>query len=206
MPKQDPYSVLAKFYDTLADLVFDGSLYKAQTFYLNNISKGSRVLVLGGGTGRWLSERIIREGLHSIQFVDSSRAMIRRAREYAKGLDIEMTDSSFENFSTVEKFDAVVAFCFLDLFDDHVLPGIVEKMKSLTRSQTVWLIVDFEEKRWWQRALLRVMYFFFSFTTGLRTKQLPRWRATLLNAGLHPVYQRTYGCDFICTSVWKSTQ
>ena len=50
MPKQDPYYVLAKFYDTLADLVFDGSLYKAQTFYLNNISKGSRVLVLGGGT------------------------------------------------------------------------------------------------------------------------------------------------------------
>lgn len=206
MPKQDRYHVLAKFYDTLVDLVFGGSLYKAQIFYLDKISKGSRVFVLGGGTGRWLSERIIREGLHSIHFVDSSQAMIRRAREYAKGLNIEMTDSSFEDFSTSEKYDAVVAFCFLDLFDDHALPDIVEKMKSLTGSQTVWLIVDFEEKRWWQRSLLRVMYFFFYLTTGLQTKQLPRWRATLLKAGLHPVYQRTYGCDFISTSVWKSTQ
>ena len=80
---------------------------------------------------------------------------------------------------------------------------IVEKMKSLTTPQACWLIVDFEARRWWHGLLAKAMYFFFSLTTGLQTKQLPRWREALLEAGLYPTFQQTYWWDFIQASVWK---
>lgn len=203
MSKRDSYNVLAKHYDTLADWAFGGKLYRAQTLYLEKINKGSRVLVVGGGTGKWLTESVVREGHHTIHFVDSSPAMIRRAGLHATGLNIEMIESSFDHFHSEYKFDAIIVFCFLDLFDDQALSIIVEKMKSLTTPQACWLIVDFEARRWWHGVLAKAMYFFFSLTTGLQTKQLPRWREALLEAGLYPTFQQTYWWDFIQASVWK---
>src|SRR6185295_7486640 len=74
------YDLLAPFYDALSSIVFGNSMYRAQVHLLSDIPPGSKVLVLGGGTGRWLREVSIQRFHPEITYIDSSHGMLKRAR------------------------------------------------------------------------------------------------------------------------------
>ena len=94
------YDRIARYYDTLSRLVFFRSQIKAQTDQLQVIPPGSRILIVGGGTG-WILEEIAKvqaSGL-SITYVEISEEMLRLSKERGvKDIEVIFIHASAEGF------------------------------------------------------------------------------------------------------------
>ncbi len=197
------YDLLAPFYDVLVFVLFGTSLYRAQIQFLGEIPSGSKVLVLGGGTGRWLKEKSIRQANPVITFIDSSRAMIRKAEKKGKGMNITFVQGTQDVLKAGENFDVVIAYCFLDLFEDDVLPLVVDKVAGSMKPGARWFIVEFVNCKWWHAGFLSVMYLFFRATTNLRSGRLPAWQSALRAFGLRERECVEFYGGFIRSGSWQ---
>ncbi len=197
MDSEGRYDVLAPFYDALGFIVFGKSLYRAQAQFLGDIPPGSRVLVLGGGTGRWLREGTIRRSDCEITYVDSSHAMLKRAHANGQGLSVRFVHGTQDFLKGGEDFDVLIAFCFFDLFDTRTLPTVVDSIWRSMKPGASWLIVDFVNRKWWHAAMLSTMYLFFRITTGLKNGKLPAWQDALKAKGICEKKSRTFYGGFI---------
>jgi SAM-dependent methyltransferase len=198
------YDLLAPFYDALGFIIFGRSLYRAQAQFLGDIRSGSKVLVLGGGTGRWLGEASIRSSNPQITYVDSSHAMLKRARANGQGLGALFVQDTHEFLKGNEEYDVLIAFCFFDLFDDRTLRNVVDRIGKSMKPGADWLIVDFVNRKWWHAPLLSAMYGFFRITTGLKNSNLPAWQDALKATGLCERKSRTFYEGFIESGIWSA--
>jgi tRNA (cmo5U34)-methyltransferase len=175
---------VAKHYDRLARVVFGKAIQEAQTYFLPRIPDRSKVLVLGGGSGWWLDKLMeIKPGC-TIVYVEASKSMLEMARKNSTaGSQIEFVLGTEESIGS-HQFDAVITYFFLDLFGKSRLQHIVEIIKSKLVPNGVWLVSDFVNIRWWHKPALFFMYIFFRIATGLRTKHLVDWNASLRANGL----------------------
>lgn len=197
------FNSIAPIYDILARLVFGKSLAKAQTFYLDRIPPSSHVLVVGGGTGWWLRKFLQTHPTCRICFVDESSEMIRIAKKVThEDHRIEFRQTTHDSISELNKFDAVITFCFLDIFSVPELKEVVKKLNDSMKPHGVWLVTDFVETKWWQSTLLFIMYRFFRLTTGLKNQSLPDWHKVLLHFQLVAVERNLFWGGFISSSIY----
>lgn len=167
---------LAGFYDWLAWLVYGTAIRKAQTCFLHVVPDNSRVLVLGGGTGWWITYLLREKKNIQLLYVEPSQQMIQRARRHsANSSAVEFLAGTLEEVPDSRKFDVVITFFFFDLFDDEGLEAQLNLIRKHLDSQTIWLATDFIDKQIWHRILLSIMYRFFRLFAGLKTKRLPLW-------------------------------
>ena len=146
------FDAIAPYYDRLSRLVFGQSLIRAQTHFLHKINSNSRILVLGGGTGWWLKDLLRQTPSCKIVYVEPSVRMLKLAME-ATGNDPRITFiKGTHGFLPIgEKFDAVIAFCFFDLFSSRMLPNVVEKIVKCIQPNGLLLVTDFVKTRWSSR-------------------------------------------------------
>ena len=89
--KRNGFDLIAPFYDFFATVFTLGNITRSQKWGLDQLPKGGRVLILGGGTGKTLPLLIGKIRPHTVWFVDSSEKMLQKA---AKRLNAEeMTDN-----------------------------------------------------------------------------------------------------------------
>jgi len=204
MPGNNGFDPVAGYYDQLVNLVFGKSMRRAQLNYLHKISKSSTILVLGGGTGNWLSELLRINSNCKITYIDQSARMIALARINSNNSDrIEFRIGTEDVITETNYFDAIIMYCYLDLFPDKILTEVVSKIRNSSRVGSRWLIVDFVSGPCWQILLLYVMYRFFRFTTGLSNQQLPDWKRILEQNKLTKTDEQFFYMDFISSSCWK---
>lgn len=193
MTRSANFDSVAWFYDPLTQLVFGNRLKKSQIRFLATIPPGSTVLILGGGTGWILDELFAHTPDCRVYYVESSRAMLERARAHGKGFKVAFKSGSWEQLPDID-FDAVITHYFLDLFSDRTLEQVSAAVNARLKQDGTWLVTDFVCSTTWHRVMLWVMYRFFRVTCGIDALQLPDWEGRLGRLGYVPKeYEYFYG-------------
>jgi ubiquinone/menaquinone biosynthesis C-methylase UbiE len=196
------YDLIAPIYDPLSRLVFGRAQLKAQRDLLHFIKPGSKVLIVGGGTGWLLDDLASMEGL-DIVFVESSAKMLTRARN-RKVTGVDFVESPIEAFQTDEIFDVIQTGFLFDNFEQDQALKAFEALDQLLKPGGTWLFVEFQDKLWWQRGLIMVMYGFFRLVSGLRVSKLVDMEPIFSSKGYQVVQKSTYFGGSIVSIAYKS--
>jgi ubiquinone/menaquinone biosynthesis C-methylase UbiE len=173
MRKSNNFDFIAPYYDRSVKLVFGRSLFRLEVDSINAIRSNSRILVIGGGTGRILP---LFSSLRQVQivYIEKSEAMIEQAKERTKGidLDIEFLVGDIRQFSLEEKFNYILTSFFLDCFESKGLQDIIDHCEKALVPGGCWIINEFSNKGMTGKLLIKSMYIFFRLVTNLEASRL----------------------------------
>ena len=179
MKTSSGFDLLAPIYDMLAKVVFGKSIFQAQIYFLNEISKSSSILILGGGTG-WLLEKIADKNPSSkIWYVEISEGMLKKAEQRKFRNEIHFISGTENDIPDGLKFDAVITNFYLDLFPEEKLKSVIQHVSSFTHPASKWFVSDFVNQKLWHEWMLKMMYMFFRAVCRIDAKELPRWEFVL---------------------------
>jgi tRNA (cmo5U34)-methyltransferase len=199
---------IAPFYDGLASLAFGRNILRSQDFFLNRIPGNDKVLVLGGGTGRFLLHLMKINSSCQVWYIDSSAEMIARARQKVKNSgQVHFILGTEEDIPAEIKFNAVLTFFYLDLFTEEKLAAVINKIKTSLKKDALWIVSDFViRNNIWSPVLLKLMYSFFRLTSGVEAKKLPDWRTLLSQAGFTMSERKPFYSGFIESCIYQGAQ
>ncbi len=204
MDKEKGFDFIAPYYDLLVRLAFGKEMIQAQMTFLSKIGSSSKVLVLGGGTGLWLNKFLLGRHDCKITYVESSQKMIAMARRgVVDDKQIEFRYGTEDLIIEIKEFDAIMTFCYLDLFPEGKLDEVVEKITESLKPDATWLVVDFVSVKRWHKWMLLLMYRFFGIVAGLRNQTLADWENSLRKAGFQEFDSRFFYGNFIKTALLK---
>lgn len=205
------YDNIAAFYDRLARLVFGNAILHAHRFLADAIPAKSCVLIVGGGTG-FILEEIAKKhkGGLQITYVDISGKMI----ELSEKRNAENNTVLFINESILEvelpgHFDVVVTPFFLDNFLNNTAEVIFKKIDTVLKPQSLWLFADFEiskKSKWWQKILLKTMYFFFKAFCGIEASRLPETNSLFRKNKYLLIAEKSFYKNFISAVIYSKLQ
>ena len=173
---------LAASYDGLARLVYGSQLQKAQCHFLSGFAECRSILVLGGGTG-WILPLLLEAApLATVTYVELSPKMMLKSqaliRATAKKWErVNWHLGTLEALPLEPAFDGVVTHFFLDLFQGDPLTELLQNIQTRCRPASKWSCVDFQRAKSWPMSwvssgLIRSMYWFFRWTTGIQAKRI----------------------------------
>jgi ubiquinone/menaquinone biosynthesis C-methylase UbiE len=202
------YDKSALFYDFLSRLVFFKAQVHAQVEQLRFIRPGSRILIVGGGTGWILDEltKIHQQGL-TITYVEISGRMIDKARyRNLGGNDVSFVQSGIESFDPAGNFDVIHTAFLFDNFSIPRISQVYDKLDALLKPCGLWLFSDFhyepENSPFWQGIILRIMYVFFGTIANVEAKKLTPMRPYFARANYEIKAQKGYYHNFIQSIVF----
>jgi tRNA (cmo5U34)-methyltransferase len=179
---------IAPFYDSLARLVFGGSIRRCQLEYLDKIPPGAKVLILGGGTGWLLTEVKRTNPTCTIWYLESSIKMLEIAKSQLEGSSnagiffIHGTEKNLQDYKDIV-FDVVITSFYLDLFTTTSLGDVMKSIRQCVYPGSKLFVSDFVDRAWWHRSMLFIMYRFFRWTCGIEAGNLPDWQRKVRSAG-----------------------
>jgi tRNA (cmo5U34)-methyltransferase len=207
---------IAPYYDTLAKLVFGNTIDHAQKAFFSLIPKGSSVLIIGGGTGRILTDLIKNREPKHITFIEASSAMLHKAEKRFERLDHALTDQvdtcflhgTEKQISADQHYDVLMTFFLLDLYPTHEAKALSSVLSAHLRPSGSWLFADFclqgnAYRQCWQNILLKIMYNFFRLTSNLQNQSLPDYQQIFKELGYFPVQQKYYYKNFIVSTIYR---
>jgi ubiquinone/menaquinone biosynthesis C-methylase UbiE len=187
MSSFNDYDGIAPAYDFLVRLVFGSRLFEAQLHHLPRARlAGSRVLIIGGGTGRIIGpvmETLLPEQL---VYMEKSAAMLDLSRKNTPEKFLSQVNfvlGTQENLSEKEKFDTIITCFFFDQFELPLCREIHAILYALLKKGGCWIWADFvQPQRFSHKVLLRLMLSFFAWSVSLGTRELP---------DIYPVFERS---------------
>ncbi|PTQ94948.1 methyltransferase family protein [Mucilaginibacter yixingensis] len=200
------YSNAAWFYDNLSRVVFGQALVRAQTRFLSAIPAGANVLIAGGGTGKLLeSIAAVHPQRLKITYAEISSKMIARARQRNAGQnEVTFVNDAVEHVAGQEVFDVVITPFLLDSLNPVIFPQVFNHMHQLLKPGGIWLNTDFQlTGKWWQKPLLKSMYFFFRLMGCTDTISLPQIANQFRQLDYDVVKEKGFYGDFILASVYE---
>jgi tRNA (cmo5U34)-methyltransferase len=201
------FNSISAIYDAMVWLVFGSTLHKAQCHFIDAIPPRSKILIIGGGTGKFLKELLNQKPQSRVVYIESASEMIaiarKKADEDSRVTFIHGTQNSIpQNLNA----DVVITPFFLDLFSDESLKKAIDLLKASLGPHGIWIATDFTRSRKFShRILLRLMYAFFRLATRIESKQLPSWEDQLLTLGKQ-IEVKTFRGGFIKTAVYKISE
>lgn len=201
------YDKVASFYDRLSFLVFGGALRRAQESLLSVLAPGQKILIAGGGSG-WILEAMaarVPEGLH-ITYVELSANMTALARKKNAGKNdvVFVTDSITTQQLVPEGFDIIFTAFLFDNFLPETGNTLFKKLHEALKPGGYWLFADFELSEtggFWQRPLLKAMYFFFGTFCQIQARQLNDVGALFLQYHYTLVQQKDFYGRFVNAAI-----
>ena len=193
---------LAPVYDRLARLVYGSSIIKAQTCSLTSIPSAAKVLILGGGTGKMLTDLVNLKPDCEVWYIEASARMMVMARERKVRANIHFIHGTITALPDV-KFDVVITHFFLDLFSAPTLRMMIPTILLVSKPTVLWLASDFvNHGKWWEHVLLKIMYLFFRQVCSIEGDRLPEWNRIIFDAGLKKIRTNYFYGGFIESSVF----
>jgi ubiquinone/menaquinone biosynthesis C-methylase UbiE len=205
------YDKTASFYDFLSRLVFFRSQVDAQVAQLRYIPAGSRVLIVGGGTG-WILEELTKihpEGLE-ISFVEISGKMLAKARQRNIGKNkIEFIHIGIESFNEDVHFNVIQTAFLFDNFSEPRINQVFSKLDDLLKPGGFWLFSDFqyhkEKVALWQAMFLKIMYLFFRTMSNVEAESLSDMMPYFHAKGYQLMAQEQYYGNFIQSNIFQKS-
>lgn len=172
------FNSVARPYDFISRLVFRDALVRAQVSLLSQILPGSRILIVGGGTG-WILEEISKihaTGLEII-YVESSSKMIELSKKrICKNNTVSFIAEPVENYQTKNYFDVIITPFFFDLFKKDKIEILFSGLNDKLKKDGFWFYTDFIPNKYqfkiWQKVLLKTMYLFFGLLSKVEASEL----------------------------------
>jgi len=198
--KLNGFDRIAWVYDFLSKLAFGKSIIDSQKYFLGNIRDHSKILILGGGSGWLLAELLKIKPDCEVWYIDASEKMISLSKRKIKIGYVHFIHGTELDIPVGNQFDVVITNFYLDLFTNHQLKEVIEKIQSSLNARALWITTDFVDgKKWWQRMMLRLMYRFFRIACNIESFQLPEWSRLIENAGMKEIESKFFYKGFIKT-------
>jgi len=201
--KSNDFDKIASVYDRLARLVFGKSIVESQQFFLNKIPEGSRILILGGGSGWILAKLFEARPDVEVCYIEASKNMISLAKVRLENDQRVQFINGTEDDIPDQLFDIVITNFYLDLFDEQALKSVLQKIKTSLSSNVQWLVTDFVNQNWWQHLMLKLMYLFFKATTKIEANKLPDWNRAVTEVGGVKKNSKFFYRGFVETVVYQ---
>lgn len=196
------FNFIAPYYDRIARIVFGQSIVESQINHFGLIRPGAKVLVIGGGTG-WILKHLPAD-CEKVVFVEPSREMIGRAARESVRFPLYLLKDYYENITINEKYDAIIANYFFDMFSKNDLDQIADKMKRSLSESGLLFATDFTNMvGFWHRSMLIIMYTFFWMVAGIPNRKLCNWQQILMSNGLRIVHSSRFYGGFIISTVYR---
>lgn len=183
----------------MAHLVSFGSIAVAQRAYLAQLRDPARVLIVGGGAGRFLVDFMKFRHAHGerpqVLYLELSVRMLERARgllqrELPAWADcVEFRHGSERELGARDgQFDALVTNFFFDLFDEQHAREVAATLAQALAPTGSWLLVDWTLPaaplpRLCAKLLFRGMYGFFRVVSQVGASAPPNYDAVLQSLG-----------------------
>ena len=200
------YNNSAWFYDRLSRLVYGMAMIDSQRFLLTFIPSGSKVLIVGGGTGRVLEEiaRSHAEGLE-ITYVEIAARMMAVSQTRNTGNNaIVFINNAIENVCLQTDFDVVITPFFFDSFTQRNFERLFGHIDSALKPGGLWLNCDFQlAGKWWQSILLKTMYLFFRVICNIEALRLPAIQKEFELRGYKKLTRKAFYGNFILSEVYS---
>lgn len=177
------YDAIAGAYDRLSHLVFFGAQVKAQVWQLGYIDTGSKVLIVGGGTG-WILEEIAKvqpSGLN-ITYLELSPKMLEHAKRRNFGLNhVTFLQGDVADYRNAQNFDVIHTAFLFDNFNRGTAVWAFHALLYNLKVGGLWLYTDFKidpgSGSGWKYAMLKTMYAFFRLAVHVEATELPQMEA-----------------------------
>jgi len=201
---QRGFDRIAAVYDELARLVFGDAIQLAQEYFVNDIPSQSKVLIIGGGTGKFLDKLLVSKSTCKVWYIEASLKMLELSKEKTNHSNrVHFIHGTEDSIPSDIKFDLVILNFYIDLFVDASLDPVLKKIQKVLKPNSLWYITDFVDgRKWWQLILLRIMYLFFRITCGVKSSKLPDWSNQLQRMGLVKVKSKFFYREFIEATVY----
>jgi ubiquinone/menaquinone biosynthesis C-methylase UbiE len=173
------------------------------------VTLAANALVLGDGDGRFAAQLLASAPRVQVESVDSSRAMLNLAGQRAKSTRISFRHSDARLiFPLPHQYDLIATHFFLDCFDRQDLEKLVTQIADAAQPGAVWLISEFRQpsKGWravWAWLWLRLLYFFFALTTGLRVRNITDHRPLLEASGFRLEQVEEVWFGLLASEFWR---
>jgi tRNA (cmo5U34)-methyltransferase len=196
---------IAFAYDFLAKLVFGDSISTAQKHFLDKILNGSKILILGGGSGWLLLDLFQLRPNSEVWYIDASEKMMMRAKKKCGPNErVHFIHGTEDDVPDEVSFDVVITNFYLDLFANQSLEVLVNKVGSSMAGEGIWIVTDFVDgDRWWQKLMLQIMYWFFRGVADIEPEKLPEWEAAVERYVSKKVGDKFFCQGFIKTACYQ---
>ena len=191
---------VASYYDGLARLVFGSAVKRSQTAFLHLLDSSSKVLILGGGTGKILTQM---PPVFSIVFMEKSAKMIAAAQKKPTQNEIFFRRQNFLLSNIEEHYDAILCPFFLDCFGEENLHIATDKLKQLVRPGGYLFVSDFEYDKV-SSPLSNLMHWFFRITTNLESRKLKPIHPLLISKGFEMAREKLFYQNMIFSRVYRN--
>ena len=201
------FDKLAPYYDLLTRLVFGKTIKDSQEQFISLIGPGSRVLLVGGGTGIILKKLFAVPDI-AITYVDASVEMVNRAKDQVDNSECTtFYHTTINDFSTNAQFDYIITPFFLDLFNERSLKLVMNKLHGYLKEDGEWFFTDFRLggglRKLWQLPLLKLMLIFFRLSCQIEARALQEFDRYFKQLGLSLDRERLYYGEFIVGRVYR---
>ena len=213
------FDSIAPVYDLLASLVFGKTIRNTQRHYLSVIPDHARILIIGGGSGWILTDILLRKkNLRHITYLEASSVMLDLASKKLTTFKALPTESQLpvitfrhgteDDIPADDFYDVVITNFFLDLFDEAELQEVMKKLSAVLHPEGIWLFSDFNicnqpVNAWWQRLLVRSMYWFFRITCQLTPASLPDFKRAFHQHGWIQTQSKYFFHEMMVTKVFR---
>lgn len=207
MPKpKRGFDLLAPHYRWMEWVLAGSILQSCRTRHLPAIPDSRKILLLGEGPGRFLSEVIRVCPGAEITCLDSSAGMLRQAQRVAAARFVHA--DILEHDLGTEQYDSVATHFFLDCFAREQLRQLVSRIARALKPGGTWLLSDFclpssGPQRWRAAVILKVMYAFFRTVTALPARQLTNPDSYLEQNGLVLLKRDTANFGLLHSDLWR---
>lgn len=204
MNKLNRFNWIARSYDELVKLVFGDTLHQAEMHFVNEIGSNQSVLILGGGSGKFLSALLRTKPAIQVTYIEASSEMIALAKTKVDATTRVEFVHGTEQAIPSQEFDVVITNFFLDLFQQQQVESLVGIVSKHLKVNGKWLVTDFEKSsKLSHRVLLSLMYLFFTVSGSIDAKTLPKWRPVFQSAGLKLRQEKLFRDGFVSTTVFS---
>ena len=193
---------IARWYRWLEYAAFGSALQRRRVAFLTEVADSERVLVLGDGDGRFLQRLLETNRSASIDYVDLSGRMLELARARCASDRVKFHQADALKFP-LGRYDLVCTHFFLDCLNEREAAELIGRVARVCRPGARWVVSEFREPAPWARGIVRGLYFFFRWTTGLRTRELVDHRPLLAQAGFTMSRCESARGELLVSEVWR---
>jgi ubiquinone/menaquinone biosynthesis C-methylase UbiE len=200
------FDPLARLYRYLEFGMFGRALWNRRIAYLRQLRVSQRVLMAGEGDGRFLTTFLKANPHARVDYFDSSAKMLSLARQrsIADQDRVRYFQADFLEVTQLPAtYDAIVTHFFLDCFSEAELERVIAVMARSATADAYWVVSEFRGRTAGSRLLIRGLYLFFGFTTGLRVREFPSYHPILCARGFRLIDAETSLGGLLTSELWS---
>ncbi|MGH8012120.1 MAG: class I SAM-dependent methyltransferase [Candidatus Binataceae bacterium] len=204
---------IARWYRWLEYVALVNFPQRCRRHYLNDVCDARRALLIGEGDGRFLRRLCQSNPDAEIDYVDLSEVMMRLARRrvasatQGMSLRFHRLDALNESLPRLS-YDLIATHFFLDCFDQGEISILIRNIAVSASADARWIISEFRQppQGVWKLIgglLLRMMYWFFRWTTGLSANSIPEYQSVCEANGFFLARERIFMRGMLVAQLWK---